>query len=520
MGDFCLTPRIKIEYNYMDVTMNLQKGGSILEDRKTRNKHNLLERLKTRKLGIVFIIIQFLLTIGLSVLLVKFKLLNRFIVIIVAIMLILLVLMVLGQGCRGKAHIPFKVVIALLCVIYSIGSYYICTTYDTGTTVTNGEVKDSFQVIVLKENPAQTIEDVKNEDFGIDATQKRESFDKTINTIQTELKVSISTKEYVDSMSLVEALYNKDCNVIILNTAVTSNIKDTYPNFDKETRVLKDYVQVTKQENNEKVASITEEPFSVFLSGIDTYGDVSTKSRSDVNLIATVNPKTKEILLTSTPRDYFVQTTVSGTQYDKLTHAGLYGVECSMGTLEKLYGVKINYYAKVNFTGFKDIIDALGSVTVHSDYTFTAQHGERFKEGDNVVDGAKALAFVRERHSFPSGDLQRNKNQQALIKAVIEKAASPAILTGFSDIMAAVKDSVKMNMSYEEIASLVQMQLDDGASWHISTFGVSGEGGSSTTYSNQKKAGYVMYIDEEKVAEASSYINQVINGQVPSIKED
>ncbi len=491
-----------------------------MEDRNAQNKHKMLGRLKKRKVGIVFLVIQALLTICLTILLIQFKFLKPlFIIGIDAVLVIFLVLMILGQGCRGRAHISFKVVIVLFCVMLSIGSYYVYKTYVTGNVVTDSREVDYFQVIVLKEDPSETINDVKNEEFGIDITQKNDSYHKIINDIQTKLISAITTKEYVDSPSMVEALYKKECKVILLNTALMANIEDIYPNFKKEIRVLDSYEHVTKKKNDNKVSSITEEPFSVLLSGNDTYGEISAKNRSDVNVIATVNPKTKEILLTSTPRDYYVQTSVSGTAYDKLTHAGLYGVECSRDTLEKLYGIDINYYAKVNFTGFKSIIDALGTVTVHSDRDFVAQHGEKFKEGDNVVDGAKALAFVRERHAFPSGDLQRNKNQQELIKAVIKEAASPKILSGFSDILSAVKDSVMMDLSYDEIVSLVQMQLSDGGTWHISTFGVSGEGGSRTTYTNQKKKGYVMYMDEEKIAEATGYIKQVLNGEVPSIKE-
>ncbi len=491
-----------------------------MEDRNSQNKHKMFGRLKNRKVGIVFLVIQALLTICLTILLIQFKLLAPlYIVGIDAVLVIILALMILGQGCRGRAHISFKVVIALFCVILSIGCYYVYRTSNTLDKVTDSREVDYFQVIVLKDDPSETINDVKNEEFGIDTTQKNDSYKKIIKDIQTKLASTLKTKEYVDSPSLVEALYKKECKVILLNTSVMPNIEDVYPNFQKEIRVLDSYEHVTKKKNDNKVSSITEQPFSVLLSGNDTYGEISAKSRSDVNVIATVNPKTKEILLTSTPRDYYVQTTVSGSDYDKLTHAGLYGVECSKGTLEKLYGIDINYYAKVNFTGFKSIIDALGTVTVHSDRDFVAQHGERFKEGDNVVDGAKALAFVRERHAFPSGDLQRNKNQQELIKAVIKEASSPAILNGFGDILSAVKDCVMMDLSYDELAALVQMQLSDGGSWHVSTFGVSGEGGSRTTYSNQKKKGYVMYMDDEKIAEATGYIKQVLNGEVPSIEE-
>ncbi len=509
----------KMEYNYLVSTLNEQKGGSNLKERKVKKGQTMLDRLKKRKIGLVFLSIQALLTVGLAALLIMIKFLKPlYIIAIVAVLIVLLVLMVMGQGSRGKAHIPFKVAIALFCVLLCVGSYYIYIGYDTGKTVTNPDVTDEFSVIVLKDSPAVTLEDVKGEEFGVDVTQKQDAYTKTMGQIQTEIAEEVRTREYVDSLSLVKALYNKECKVIILNSAVLSDIMEEYPNFKSETRVLNTYEHVTNTTNTNGVKSITEEPFSVFISGIDTYGDISNKSRSDVNIIATINPKTKQLLLTSTPRDYYVKTSVSGDKYDKLTHAGIYGVECSVETLEMLYGIEINYYAKVNFTGFESIVDALGSITVHSDYAFTAQHGETFKKGDNVVDGKKALAFARERHAFPSGDLQRNKNQQEIIKAIIKKLASPAILGGFTSIMDAVKGNVLTDISYDEIATIVQMQLDEGSSWQISTFGVSGKGGSSTTYSNQSKSGYVMYMDEEKIQEAAGYMKQVINGEVPNIE--
>ncbi len=489
-----------------------------MKERNVNKGQTMLDRLKARKIGLVFLSVQALLTVVLTTLLIMIKFFKPlYIFAIASVLIALLVLMVMGQGSRGKAHIPFKVVIALFCVLLCVGSYYIYIGYDTSKTVTDSKVTNEFQVIVLKDSPAEKLEDVKDEEFGVDITQKHDAYTKTLEKIQNELAEEISTREYIDSLSLVQALYNKECNVIILNSALLSDITEEYPNFNSETRVLNTYQHVTSTTNNNRVNSITEEPFSVFISGIDTYGDISNTSRSDVNMIATINPKTKQILLTSTPRDYFVKTSVSGDKYDKLTHAGIYGVECSVETLEMLYGIKINYYAKVNFTGFEAMVDALGSITIHSDYDFTAQHGETFKEGENVVDGKKALAFARERHAFPSGDLQRNKNQQEIVKAIIKKIASPAILSSFTSIMDAVKDNVLMNIKYDEIAALVQMQLDEGSSWNISTFGVSGKGGSSTTYSNQSKAGYVMYIDEEKIQEAKGYIEQVLNGEIPNI---
>ena len=194
-------------------------------------------------------------------------------------------------------------------------------------------------------------------------------------------------------------------------------------------------IAISKEENDDQVDNIAKNPFIVYLSGIDTrnYGEIEDKSRSDVNMVVAVNPKTKTVLMVSTPRDYYVALDGDSNKMDKLTHAGNYGIECSMNTLEALYDIEFNYYAKVNFKSVVDIVDALGGVTVTSEYNFSSPHSfsgktYTFKKGENFVEGDMALAFARERESFANGDRQRGIHQQVLIKAVVEKAISPSML--------------------------------------------------------------------------------------------
>ena len=264
---------------------------------------------------------------------------------------------------------------------------------------------------------------------------------------------------------------------------------------------------------------ITKEPFVVYLSGVDNRGELTEKARSDVNILAVVNPKTKRVALINTPRDYYVD--LAGTDSkDKLTHAGLYGVETSMATLGNLYGVNVEHYIRINFAGFINIIDAIGGVDVYSDQAFTSVGSPgyydptTFAEGWNHLDGKSALAFARERHAFASGDIQRGINQMKVIDAMVNKLKSPALLMGFSKLMDAAADCFVTSLSQDQITALVRMQLSDLASWDIQSCSVTGTSGkSSKCYSAKGQSLYVMKPDENSVNEAKALIASVLDGE-------
>ena len=264
---------------------------------------------------------------------------------------------------------------------------------------------------------------------------------------------------------------------------------------------------------------ITKEPFVVYLSGVDNRGDLTEKARSDVNILAVVNPTTKQAALINTPRDYYVD--LAGTDSkDKLTHAGLYGVETSMATLGNLYGVNVEHYLRINFAGFINIIDAIGGVDVYSDQAFTSVGSPgyydptTFAEGWNHLDGKSALAFARERHAFKTGDIQRGINQMKVIDAMVNKLKSPALLMGFSKLMDAAADCFVTSLSQEQISALVRMQLGDLANWDIQSYTVTGSGAKSTKcYSAKGQSLYVMKPDENSVNEAKALIAAVLGGE-------
>ena len=264
---------------------------------------------------------------------------------------------------------------------------------------------------------------------------------------------------------------------------------------------------------------ITKEPFVIYLSGVDTRGELTENARSDVNILAAVNPVTKRVALINTPRDYYVD--LAGTDSkDKLTHAGLYGVETSMATLGNLYGVNVDHYIRINFAGFISIIDALGGVDVYSDQAFTSVGSPgyydptTFVEGWNHLDGKAALAFARERHAFASGDIQRGINQMKVIDAMLNKIKSPALLMGFSKIMDAAADCFVTSFSQDQISALVRMQLSDFAEWDIESYTVTGTSSSSTKcYSAKGQKLYVMKPDDASVSKAKEMIASVLGGE-------
>ena len=267
--------------------------------------------------------------------------------------------------------------------------------------------------------------------------------------------------------------------------------------------------EVTVEDTPTTVPKNIPDSFVMYLSGIDTYGNVGKRSRSDVNILAIVNTETKKVLLLSTPRDAYVEYLATQGAKDKLTHAGIYGVEASMDALERLYDVGIDYYVKINFTGFIEVVDALGGIEVHSDYDFSVVTLKDYKKGYNKLNGIEALAFARERYSFPEGDYQRAKNQMEVIKAVVKKCASSSMLANYGSVMDALAGSFETNMPNAQIAALVRMQLSDHAQWEIISYTTEGTNMQAQTYSMPGQELDVIQLSEESIAMAQQLIENV-----------
>ena len=442
------------------------------------------------------------------------------IVALIVLCLFLLAYEVFSQM-TDKTYIVGRVLCALICFFYIGGGYYCVNTYSAIDEMAGQQVKvDEISCIVLKDDPAQSIYDTKDYTFGILAANDRENTNKALAEVQAAIGKEPATIEYQDNDTLIDALYAKDVKVIVINEANRSPIEEYYKTFSDDTRVLNTHKVETVIQEDEKLDDITKTPFNVYLSGIDVYGSIKATSRSDVNVIVTVNPNTKQILLTSTPRDYYVPLTVSNGIPDKLTHAGIHGVDCSIGTLENLYGIDIDYYVRVNFTSVRKIVDLLGGVKVYSDYDFTSDWGPSFKKGYNQVNGKQALAFCRERHHFANGDYQRGRDHQHMIEAILNKAMSPDILPNYADLLKTASKNFQTNMSTKEITALAKMQLNDMSQWTIKYANAAGQGASKTTYSYQSRKLYVCVPDYNSVAKITKRINKVLKATPESVENE
>ena len=247
--------------------------------------------------------------------------------------------------------------------------------------------------------------------------------------------------------------------------------------------------------------------FLVYLSGTDTFGSAATRARSDVNILAAVDTQEKKLLLVATPRDFYVTFPETGGAKDKLAHAGIYGVEASAAALEGLYGVAVNYWVKLNFTGFVELIDALGGVEVYSDQAFTVEPIRTYQQGYNQLTGLEALAFARERYSFPDGDYQRAKNQMEVIRAVVEKASTPAVLGGFSSLLQAVEGNFETNLPQDQVLALASAM---GGDWQVETYTASGYSAYRETYSMPGQELYVILPDQASVEQAAALLEETL----------
>ena len=351
----------------------------------------------------------------------------------------------------------------LLIVAIVFGINYSLNTMDFFKQFGFNEYKsENYNIIVLKTSNYKRIKDLNEKEIGHLDKSKYEGLEKAIDKLNKN--ISFKSKSLNDSSELLTSLEEKNIDAIILEDAQLEILKEANDDLYNSIRKLDAIKVEIKNEDIGKSVDVTNKPFNVYISGIDTYGSINKVSRSDVNILMSVNPIKKEILLTNIPRDYYVKLHTFK-EYDKLTHAGIYGVNESIKTIEDLLDTKINYYIKVNFTSLVDIVDALDGITVNSNYNFVSNDGYSYVKGANVLDGKKALSFARERKSFKEGDRVRGENQQLVLTSLINKAMSPKIITNYVDILKALKGKFITNISDDEITKLIKMQLNDGSSW-------------------------------------------------------
>lgn len=454
------------------------KNSSKLSKKELKRKKRGISSL----IGILLVIVELIISILFTYEIIKLNILPlKYLVMFIIVIILLLLYNFTSQFTKSRGIGKFlSVLLSILLVFgYLVGSKVNWTLQGITSNITK---TDTIHLVVLKEDTASSIADTLDYIYGYNNQYDGELPVKAIDKINAENNVSLNVKTYDNWEQITKALYeNNEIQLIAINSNIYKTLLEEDEGFESKTRIL-DTITITtkvaieKGEVKEKGAC-----FVMYISGSDEYGTISDTSRSDVNILAVINPETRQVMLISTPRDYYINIsrpdssgkTVTG--LDKLTHAGNAGTKYSMEALSNLFGVDIDYFFKVNFDGCVNIIDALGGITIFSDVDFVngtnaAPERYHFVKGANECDGAKALAFVREREAFLAGDLQRGKNQQAAISAMIEKATSPAILTNYSAILDAVSDMMYTNMPTESIQQLIKDQLSDSTPWNVQSY--------------------------------------------------
>lgn len=481
--------------------------------------------------GLIVTLVVLITAIVFAVMLLNIKVIpTKFIAVIGLVMLVLVVIVgALVWSTDGKIRFVVGVILAaVFAAVFILGSMYVYKTHSTlaGISGVNTEVTE-VGIYVRADDSADSIGATADYVYGVLTDLDRANSDKAIQEVDSETGKTVQVQEFAGLTELVDGLLNGQTGAIVLNSAYLSVIEemDGYSDISsriRELTVKKVETTIEPQETEAKAEENTNDGsvYTIFISGIDSRSGLVAKSRSDSNIIATVNTATRQVLLVSTPRDYFVPLSISGGQRDKLTHAGIYGINVCMDTLGMLYNEDINYYFRINFAGFEQLIDALGGVTVYSDYDFDSKNetGYHFNQGENYLNGEQALVFSRERYAFKEGDRQRGKNQMAVIKGVINKALSPELLKNYSSVLSSIQGCFETNISYEEIARLLQQQLNNGGDWNIVSYSVNGTGDTQKPYSMSQKA-YVMIPDESTVQKAETMMKKVRDGETVSQEE-
>ena len=454
------------------------------------------------------VLVAFLLFIMFNYNFLSFRFLN---IIITIGLLVVLAISIFLQKAK-KSTLVTTIILVVFSLISLVGVFgfkqMIDITNRMNQTAAFSEVEMS--IVVPKESDIKDVSQLTS----VQAPTKvdKNNIETLMSALKKDKKVDVKVDDVASYQEAYDNLKSGKSKAMVLSGSYASLLESVDSNYSSNLKTI--YTYKIKKKNNNSAKQVDSKVFNIYISGIDTYGSISTVSRSDVNIIMTVNMNTHKILLTTTPRDAYVKIPDGGAdQYDKLTHAGIYGVETSEKTLENLYGIKIDYYARINFTSFLKLIDQLGGVTVHNDQAFTSLHGKfDFPVGDIQMNSEQALGFVRERYSLDGGDNDRGKNQEKVISAIVNKLASLKSVSNFTSIVNNLQDSVQTNMSLDTINALANTQLDSGSKFTVTSQAVTGTGstGQLTSYAMPNSSLYMMKLDDSSVESASQAIKNLM----------
>ncbi|MCQ2547786.1 MAG: LCP family protein [Clostridia bacterium] len=451
---------------------------------------------------------------------------TKFLVLQLVVLLLLsalIVPMLILKKAKRKNKIVAIILAGLLGIVYIIGGAYLINTVGFLDEIFGDSETITYDIIAHEENPIDDESGLPGATIHTTtAADKDKYYGQALQTLAESYEVEFKSTDE-SFMDLCKDA-SKDKKVLVFVSDANYDIAcDQNEAVDDNTKIVAK-IKVEKKALAAKETDVTTKPFNILISGNDTKGEILDVARSDVNIIVSVNPVTKNILLTTVPRDYFVYVPQVGAS-DKLTHTGNFGVDCTAESLENLLGIDINYYVKVNFTCVTELVDAIGGIDVVSEYDFTTSgrfnNGYKFKKGVNHCNGKQALAFSRERHAFAAGDIQRAKDQQIVLSAIIEKCThSSTVLTNYSDILDSVAKYLRTNMSSDDIKSLVKMQFSDMASWHIETNILEGTSQMAPCYSIPNLNVFSWIPSQASVTEGQARITSIFDGGDGTIPSD
>ncbi len=433
---------------------------------------------------------------------------DYFIVLLVLVLLVDLIVIKLLL-CNGVIRNVIGVLLSIILIIIMVfGITYELNTIDFLKQLGfNTYKEENFNILVLKDSEYNDLNNLNNKVIGHLDNNLHIGVNKTIKKIEKD--IDFDSKILIDINELVNSLLNREVDAIILEDAQISMLKEDNNDLFNNIKILFTFNIDTEIKNEKENIDITNDSYNILITGVDTYGNITKVSRSDVNMVISVNPKDNKILITSIPRDYYVYLS-DFSSYDKITHTGIYGIETSIKAVEDLLDIDINYYIKVNFTTLIDIIDLLGGIEIDSNYEFTSIDGYHYSVGKNYLNGEEALSFARERKAFSDGDRIRIKNQQLVLKAIINKLLSSKIITNYNNLLNSLNNKFLTNMTDDELTKLIKWQIDGMYSWNIDNVSLNGTDDYQYTYSYQKQLLYVMMPDKESVNNAKEKINSIM----------
>lgn len=500
----------------------------------------------------VISIISILLAIALIIKVIKIDILplNFEITILGAVLLLTLILFIFYNFTSHSkiARVFGGFMIIVVTLSYGLGYFYLYKTAGMLSTISTSssgsgtklgslsdEMTNNVSVIVMKSSNYNSLKDLSGKKIGTTSELDAKSTEKCLTDIKKS--IDFDQEDYPNYNQEMTDLYDGRIDGVILDESSRGIVYEQFLNISQVTKVVHTTSYKAPREHaivdSKHPVDVTKDPFTIYFSGNDSFGDIQETGRTDSNMLVTVNPKTHRILMTSIPRDYYVPVACAEDaadgcpdgQKDKLTHTGLYGVQTTINTIEDFMDVDINYYVRVNFSSLTNIVDAIGGVDVTVgkglavDQFYTDDTIGGVVEGENHLDGQKALAYARERYAYEDGDLQRVKNQQQVLKAIIKKVKSPSMLLKYASLIDAIGSAIETNMPSSSITNFVKFQLASNSSWKFESYPMVGDTGMEFSPSLGDTAS-VTYQDRGSIETAHDKIEAILNGENASSVKD